>query len=117
MFGWVRGLAQIALSLLALIAVVTILGAMNASNKASTTGSVQPSPASTSDSDCQAAQAATDGTPPVGMASRLDPQRLCGALAKAEAEAECMGDWQPPARISARELCVQVQQRGCDTSG
>lgn len=64
------------------------------------------------DPGCQATQVASDGTPPPGT-PRLDPQKLCDALDHAEHEAACMGDYQPPDPVNARQFCLDVQHRGC----
>lgn len=74
-------------------------------------GSV-PAVSSSSDGDCHTRVLATDGVPPPG-APRLDPQKLCGALDQAEKDAACVGDWDPPTPISAREFCIELHQRGC----
>lgn len=68
-------------------------------------------------------------TPPADDASDCDVEgatdqrslelgrRMCGAMASAEAQAACLGDWQPPDPVNARQFCLEVQRRGCGDPG
>lgn len=73
------------------------------------TGPSKPSAMTTSNPDCQVTILDTDGP---GSPS-IDQDKLCGALRRAEQDAACMGDWQMPDSISARQLCIETHQHGC----
>lgn len=77
---------------------------------------VPGAPAQAQPVDCQAQVVATDGTPPPGV-PRLDPQALCDAADQAVKTAECMGDQPDADRVNARELCLEIQRRGCGNDG
>ena len=65
--------------------------------------------------NCQATVVAEDGAPPPGT-SQPDPQKLCNALDQAEKDAACMGDYNPPPTVNARQLCIEIHNRGCGDS-
>lgn len=67
-----------------------------------------PAPSVTGDCDVQDA--------PDARAYQMG-QQLCGAVADAEAQAACLGDWQPPNPEPARAFCLEVQRHGCGEQG
>jgi len=78
------------------------------------TGHIPGAPAA--EPGCQARVVASEGAPPPGTPT-LDPQKLCDALDQAVKTAECMGDQPDADRVNARELCLEVQRRGCGNAG
>jgi hypothetical protein len=54
-----------------------------------------------------AAVATEEGTP------QIDPQVLADAADQTEKDAACMGDYNPPSPVNARDLCLEMHRRGC----
>lgn len=65
--------------------------------------------------DCQATVVAEDGTPPQDV-KPLTPDQACNALDQAEKDAACMGDYNPPPTVNARQFCIELHNRGCGDS-